>query len=72
MVEKTFSCLIFWKHSTVDKFYGAIDISFQIRGAEFPVICGLEKPKLSHMGTCRSTSTRHVTLKSPLLLHQLL
>ena len=50
---KTFSSLIFWKHGAVDEFYGAIDISFQIRGgggweAEFPVIHGLEKPKLLH------------------------
>ena len=29
---KTFSSLIFWKHGAVDEFYGAIDISFQIRG----------------------------------------
>ena len=32
MVRKTFSSLIFWKHGAVYKFYGAIDISFQIRG----------------------------------------
>ena len=32
MVGKTFSSLIFWKHGAVYKFYGAIDISFQIRG----------------------------------------
>ena len=31
-------------------------------------IRGMEKPKLLHSGTCTSTSTRHVTLKSPLLL----
>ena len=62
-VEKPFSSLIFWKHGAVNKFYGAIDISYQIRGAEFP-----EKPKLLHSGTCTSTSTRHVNLKSPLLL----
>ena len=48
--------------------YGAIDISYQLRGAEFLVIRGMEKPKLLHKGTCTSTSTRHVTLKSPLLL----
>ena len=65
---KTFSSLIFWKHGAVDEFYGAIDISYQIRGAEFPVIRGMEKPKLLHSGTCTSTSRRHVTLKSPLLL----
>ena len=46
-----------------NEFYGAIDISYQIRGAEFP-----EKPKLLYSGTCTSTSTRHVNLKSPLLL----
>ena len=56
MVEKTFSSLIFWKHGAVDKFYGAIDISFQIRGAEFPVVRGMEKPKLLHTGTCTSTA----------------
>ena len=28
----------------------------------------MEKPKLLHMGTCTSTRTRYVTLKSPLLL----
>ena len=70
MVEKTFSSLIFWKHGAVYKFYGAIDISFQIRGEgggdEFPIIRGLEKPKSLHTGTCTSTSTRHVTLQSPL------
>ena len=35
-------------------------------GAEFPIIRGLEKPKLLHTGTCASTSTPHVTLKSSL------
>ena len=49
-----------------NEFYGAIDISYQIRGAEFPVIRGMEKPKLLHSGTCTSTSMRHVTLKYPL------
>ena len=44
------------------------DISYQIRGAEFRVMHGMEKPKLSHSGTCTSIRTRHVTLKSPLLL----
>ena len=67
-MKKTFSSLIFWKHGAVNEFYGAIDISYQIRGAEFPVMRGMEKPKLLHSGTCTSTSRRHVTLKSPLLL----
>ena len=67
-VEKEFYSLIFWKHGAVNEFYGAIDISYQIRGAEFPVIRVLEKPKLLHSGTCTSTSTRHVNFKSPLLL----
>ena len=68
MVGKTFSSLIFWRHGAVYKFYGAIDISFQIRGGgnEFPIIRGLEKPKSLYTGTCTSTSTRHVTLQSPL------
>ena len=35
--------------------------------AEFLVILGLQKPVL-YSGNCMSTSTRHVTLKSPLLL----
>ena len=35
--------------------------------AEFLVILGLQKPVL-YTGNCMSTSTRHVTLKSPLLL----
>ena len=39
-----------------------------MRRAEFPVIHGLENPKLLDTGTCASTSTRHMTLKSPLLL----
>ena len=66
-MEKTFSSLIFCKHGAVDDFHGAIVISFQIReirgggGAEFPVIRGLEKSKLSHTRICTSTSTRHVT-----------
>ena len=70
MVEsgKNISSLNFWKHGTVNEFYGAIDISFQMRVARFPVILGLEKPNMLHTGTCASTSTRHVTLKSPLLL----
>ena len=70
MVEsgKNIFSLIFWKHGAVNEFYGAIDISYQIRGAEFPVMRGMEKPKLLHSGTCTSTSRRHVTLKSPLLL----
>ena len=65
---KNIFSLIFWKHGAVNEFYGAIDISYQIRGAEFPVMRGMEKPKLLHSGTCTSTSRRHVTLKSPLLL----
>ena len=65
---KKCSSLIFWKHGAVNEFYGSIDISSQMRGAEFPVIYGLEKPKLLLTGTCTSTSTRHVTFKSPLLL----
>ena len=65
---KILSSLIFWKHGAVNEFYRAINISFQMRRAEFPVIRGLEKPKSLHTGTCTSTSTRHVTLKSPLLL----
>ena len=56
-VEKTFSSLIFRKYGAVNEFYRAIDISFQMRGAEFPVIHGLEKPKLLHIGTCMSTGT---------------
>ena len=70
MVEsgKNIFSLIFWKNGAVNEFYGAIDISYQIRGAEFPVMRGMEKPKLLHSGTCTSTSRRHVTLKSPLLL----
>ena len=67
-MEKTFSSLNFWKHGAVNEFYGATDISFQMRVARFPVILGLEKPKMLHTGTCASTSTRHVTLKYPLLL----
>ena len=70
MVEsgKNISSLNFWKHGTVNEFYMAIDISFQMRVARFPVILGLEKLNMLHTGTCASTSTRHVTLKSPLLL----
>ena len=67
-VEKTFSRLILWKHGAVNEFYGPIDVSYKINGVEFPVIRGLEKPKLLHTGTWTSTSTRHVTLKYPLLL----
>ena len=67
-VEKTFSRLIFWKHGAVNEFYGPIDVSYKINGVEFPVIRGLEKPKLLHTGNWTSTSTRHVTLKYPLLL----
>ena len=43
--------LIFWKNGAVNEFYGTIDISFQMRGAQFPVICGMEKLKLLHTGT---------------------
>ena len=35
---------------------GAIDISYQTRGAEFPVIRVIEKPNFLHSGTCTSTS----------------
>ena len=48
-MEKSFSSLIFWKHGAVDEFYGAIDISYQIRGAEFPVIRVLEKPNTQEL-----------------------
>ena len=47
-VEKTFSSLIFWKHGAVNEFYG----EKPNKGAEFPVIRGLEKPKLLHTRTC--------------------
>ena len=50
-METTFSNLIIWKHGAVNKFHGAIDISFQMRGEEFPVFHHLEKPKLLHTGT---------------------
>ena len=59
---KKCSSLVFWKHGAVNEFYGSIDVSSQMRGAEFPVIYGLEKPKLLLTGTYTSTSTRHVTL----------
>ena len=38
MVEskKTFSSLIFWTHGAGNEFYGATDISFQMRGPIFP------------------------------------
>ena len=39
---------------------GTIEISFQMKGTEFSVIHGLEKPKLLHTGTCTPTWTRHV------------
>ena len=41
-MEKTFYSLIFWKHDAVNEFYGTIDVSFQMRGTEFPVIHGLD------------------------------
>ena len=62
-MEKTFSTLIFWKHGAVNKFYGAIDNSYQIRGEEFP-----EKPKLLYSGTCTCECEFNVNLKSTLLL----
>ena len=65
-MENTFSSLLFRKHGAVNEFYGAFDISFQMREPGFPVVHGLQK--LLHTETCTSTSTRHVTLKSPLLL----
>ena len=70
---KTFSSLIFWKHGAVDEFYGAIDISFQIRGGG-GVGSGVSrhprsgKAEVVTHGTCTSKSTRHVTFKSPFLL----
>ena len=53
MVEsgKNSFSLIFWKNGAVNEFYGTIDISFQMRGAQFPVIRGMEKLKLLHTGT---------------------
>ena len=53
MVEsgKNIFSLIFWKNGAVSEFYGTIDISFQMRGAQFPVIRGMEKLKLLHTGT---------------------
>ena len=56
-VEKTFSRLIFWKYGAVNEFYGPIDVSYQIKGVEFLVIRGLEKPKLLHMGTWAPVKT---------------
>ena len=53
MVEsgKNSFSLIFWKNGAVNEFYGTIDISFQMRVAQFPVIRGMEKLKLLHTGT---------------------
>ena len=54
MVESgnNISILIVRKNGSVNEFHGVTDISFQMRGVEFPVIQGLEKPKLLHTGTC--------------------
>ena len=48
--KKTFSSLLFWKHGAVNEFYGAFDISFQMREPGFPVVHGLQK--LLHTATC--------------------
>ena len=44
-------------------FVGLFILPIKLGGQSFPVIHGLEKPKLLHTGT----STRHATLKSTLL-----
>ena len=69
-METIFSSLIFWKHSAVYEFHGANDISFQTKGPSFPssVRSGLAEVVTHVTGTYKLTSTRHVTLKSPLLL----
>ena len=48
--EETFSSLLFWKHGAVNEFYGAFDISFQMREPGFSVVHGLQK--LLHTATC--------------------
>ena len=50
MVEsgKNIFSLIFWKNGAVHEFYGATDISFQTRGAQFPVIRRMETRELEN------------------------
>ena len=60
--KKHFTVLFSGNMTQLMNFMGmGIDISFQMRGAEFPVIRSLEKLKLLHTGTRTSTGTRHVT-----------
>ena len=61
--KKHFPVLFSGNMAQLINFMGLLIIPIQIRGEEFP-----EKPKLLYSGTCTSTSTRHVNLKSPLLL----
>ena len=53
----------------INKFHGVIDISFKMRGVEFPVIHGLESRSYYARKLVRQqASDMSVTLKSPLLL----
>ena len=49
--KKHFPVLFSGNMAQLMNFYGPIDVSYQIKGVEFPVIRGLEKPKLLHTGT---------------------
>ena len=46
---KIFSSLIFWTHGVVNEFYGATDISFQMRGPIFPSSAVSKNQVVTHM-----------------------
>ena len=62
-VEKHFPVLFPGNMAQLMDFVGLFILPIKLGGQSFPVIHGLEKPKLLHTGT----STRHATLKSTLL-----
>ena len=70
--KKTFSSLIFWKYGVDNEFYGTIDIFFQMKGTDFSVIHGPEKPKLLHTGTCTSTWAQGNVWTGPFFLDHFL
>ena len=67
-MEITFSSLIFWKHGAVNEFYGAIDISFQMRGGRVSRHPWFGKAENVTHGNLYVNKHATYDFKSPLLL----
>ena len=64
-METTFSILIVWKNGSVNEFHGVTDISFQMRGVDFPSFKVWKSRNCYIQELAASTNTQRVTLISP-------